>query len=350
MRINHILFSLIPIVIFSGCAHQQSDEVKPLIQRVNEREICGNLKRPEYLSFKQVAFSVAKQEGAEVNEIMDFYFYDKKFKSQHYRAIPELKIDLESKHNVHIGTYNYAMNNKGVDIVAKETGDERLFIQLKDHTVKIAPGNYKAGELVGHLRKFIHMDIAPEFLNINVEILSHGNINALELLNMITRAIATVANYDYAIREGWLEIINSTAMLTVKDDFFEPYLEMLERKHIRFTRTNNTVVIRDSFEQFYMAKRFLRSLNASEDRFTFCVHTSGEDLYGTFTGNERIVLMGMGKVQLIDYGMVHEGKLKYKLKITGENDNGVEEYTVYSQGDTFSTQLNNQSIVKIKLY
>ena len=108
-------------------------------------------------------------------------------------------------------------------------------------------------------------------------------------------------------------------------------------------------MVKDSIENLWFAKRFLRSLNASEDRFSFCVYTGEDEIYGEFTGNERIVLGGVGKLQLIDFGAVQEGKIKYKLKIKTDRET-FEEYTIYSDKDTFSTQLNNAAIVKIRLY
>jgi len=191
--------------------------------------------------------------------------------------------------------------------------------------------------------------MSPELMGITFEVLETKEYTHLELLNMATKAIASIGGYDVEMKNSWLNISNANAVLNVKQDFQEPFTEMLNTKKIYYTQTNNTIVVKDSIENLWFAKRFLRSLNASEDRFSFCVYTGEDEIYGEFTGNERIVLGGVGKLQLIDFGAVQEGKIKYKLKIKTDRET-FEEYTIYSDKDTFSTQLNNAAIVKIRLY
>lgn len=192
-------------------------------------------------------------------------------------------------------------------------------------------------------------EMSPELMGITFEVLETKEYTHLELLNMATKAIASIGGYDVEMKNSWLNISNANAVLNVKQDFQEPFTEMLNTKKIYYTQTNNTIVVKDSIENLWFAKRFLRSLNASEDRFSFCVYTGEDEIYGEFTGNERIVLGGVGKLQLIDFGAVQEGKIKYKLKIKTDRET-FEEYTIYSDKDTFSTQLNNAAIVKIRLY
>lgn len=354
-RLSTRIFIVISLFVFflSGCQTGQQpipQLQKEETQKNKEKEICNKLERPEYLSFKQAAFAVAKTENIQIGNIFDFYFFDKKFKSSNYSSIPSLKIDLESKHNALVDVQNYAMNNKSTDIFSIDTQTDSLIQVLSSDFHFLTEGKYRASQIISLIRKSIDFVVPESFSSLYINIDVPSKHSSLELLNIITKEIASVANYDFIIREGYLELINTSALFAVKADFQEPFVEMLERKKMRFVKTGDSFIVKDNFESLLLARQFLKSLNLSEDRFNFCVYSQGENIYGQFNGNEKIVLKGIGKIHLIDYGTVIDGKLKYKLKIKNDKDEGAEEYTVYSQSDTFSVQLNNNAVVKIKLY
>jgi uncharacterized protein YcfL len=341
-------------LLFSGCAAHKVAPVKVekpvnLLKMAQTSEICSKLKKPAYLSFKQTAFAVAKAEDVRIGEIYDYYFYDRKFHSSKYTSIPQFKLDLEAKHQVAMDIENYATSNRSVNITAKKKDLEQWFSKMGSKSVGIAPGIYPLSQIAPSVENFIPVSFDSTFDSINVRI-NYGKMDALMLLNIITKSIASIASYDYKLEDNKLHIMSASSALSVKDNFTEPFVEFLEREHIYYQKNDNAFVIKDSVYKLWSSKMFLRSLNLAEDRFTFCVHIGGDDIYGDFTGNEKIVLKDIGKIQLIDYGMVHEGKLKYKLKIENSEKTSVEEYTIYSAQDTFSTQLDSKAVIKIKLY
>lgn len=345
MRLS-ILASTVTMMFLQGCATSNNGYTTERM----EQNFCKELQRPEYLSFKQLAFSVAKNEQISIGEVSDFYFFEKKFKSNAYRSIPEIKMDLESKHPMSVNAYNYATNNRDVDITASQKDIAKWFKDQESNKVYVKRGSYTVKDIVYMLGMKINLSVDKEFYSIGVPFVEDASINTLELLNRMTKAISLIANYDIAFENKTLFIKNATNLLNVKDDFIEPYGAMLDTKGIYYQKTDNSFVIKDSLYKMWYAKMFLKTLNFSEDRFTFCVHMNGDDTYGSFTSNDRIVLNGLGKIQLVDYGLAHEGKLKYKLKIFSGKENQVEAYTIYSDTDTFKTQLNNNATIIIKLY
>lgn len=345
MRLS-ILASTVTMMFLQGCATSSGGYTTERM----EQNFCKELQRPEYISFKQLAFSIAQSERISIGEVSDFYFFEKKFKSNAYRSIPEIKMDLESKHPMSLNAYNYATNNRDVDITASQRDIAKWFKEQEGNKVYIKRGSYTVKDIVYMLGIKINLSVDKEFYSIGVSFVEDASISTLELLNRMTKSISLIANYDISFENKTLFIKNATNLLNVKDDFIEPYSAMLDTKGIYYQKTDNAFVIKDSLYKMWYAKMFLKTLNFSEDRFNFCVHMNGDDTYGSFTSNDRIVLNGLGKIQLVDYGLVHDGKLKYKLKIFSGKENQVEAYTIYSDTDTFKTQLNNNATIIIKLY
>ena len=335
-------------LLLNGCALSQP---KPVVKhKAVAAPICSKLQRPQFLSFKQVAFAVSKKENLDIGKIVDFYFFDDKFKASNYTSLPQLKIDLEKRHNVNVKVENYALTTKPVNIMSYDLQFVNWFKMAKESNVAVKKGSYKVGELDKYINKFVHFRMDDSFKNFNVVFEKDAIISIFDLVNKITKTIARRHNYDYNFNTDVLSIVNIQRNLVVKKEYLEPFVAMLKRENIYYIKNSNSFVVRDSFYKLWYATLYLKSLNLSEDRFTYCVHTDGKDYYGNFTGNDNVVIGGFGKIRVVDYGSVYNGKLKYKLVIRHENTGAKEEYVIYNSKHDFDVNLDKNTEVKVRLY
>ncbi len=337
-----------------GCAFSENAHPvvkKTLLQKSQSNMICKNLQRPEFISFKQLAFAVGKKEHLHIGNINDFYFYDKKFKSKWFSSIPEVKLNLESKHNAVINVLNYPMKNRAINILALNKSENNWFTNAKNQSMSIEAGKYTVKAMYKNIKDLVDIKINQDFYNVPILIKKKlNNTSVLNIINIMTLAISKQYNYSFDFEDNKLMVYNLTSSLDVKNKFIKPFVSMLKQKNIFYSKNGNAFLIKDSFYKYWFAKKYLKSLNLSEDRFSFCVNLNHHDLYGTFTSNDKIVLRDIGKIELINYGQVKNGKLKYKLKIEENGRKSPDEYIIYGNKDTFSTQLSNNAVLKIKLY